>query len=165
MRRDVMRLMAMVLLAGGVTACGDDGNEGDGDGGGNETTTSEQSDPGGTEPEAGGNAAITEFCDGVQQYVDMASELQADPSNAELKSEVTELGMDVGTQGGDLSGQVPSFSAAENDEFQACETEFTIASAALLGGVTPRSTLGVAPTALPVHVAGVRRWVARWPGC
>jgi len=134
MRRDVMRLMAMVLLAGGVTACGDDGSEGDGDGGGNETTTSEQSDPGGTEPEAGGNAAITKFCDAVQQYVDKAGELQADPSNSDLKSEVTELGMDVGTQGGELAGHVPSFSAAENEKFQACGTKLTTASLPFLGG-------------------------------
>ncbi len=70
----------------------------------------------------------------MQQYVDKAGELQIDPSNSDLKSEVTELGMDVGTQGGELSGQVPSFSAAENEEFQACVAEFTTAGLALPDG-------------------------------
>lgn len=129
-----MWLMALVLLAGGLAACGGDGKKGDGGGGGSETTTSAQSDPGGTVSKAGGNAAITEFCDAVQQYVDKAGELKADPSNSDLKSEVTKLGMDVGTQGGELAGQVPSFSAAENEKFQACEAEFTRASVASLGG-------------------------------
>jgi len=129
-----MWLMALVLLAGGLAACGADGNDGDGGGGGNKTTTSAQSGPGSTVSKAGGNAAITKFCDAVQQYVDKAGELQADPSNSDLKTEVTELGMKVGAQGGELAGRVPSFSAAENEKFQACEAKFTTASLAFLGG-------------------------------
>lgn len=128
-----MWLMVLVLLAGGLTACGADGNDGGG-GEGNQTTTTAQSAPGSTGSKAGGNAAITKFCDAVQQYVDKAGKLQADPSNSGLKSEVTKLGMDVGTQGGELAGRVPSFSAAENERFQACETKFTTASVAFLGG-------------------------------
>jgi len=102
-------------------------------GGSGTSGTTVQSDPGGTRSERPtGNAAITEYCDAVQQYVDMADKLQADPSNSDLMSEVTKLGMDVGPQGGKLAGQVPSFSAAENEKFQACLAKFTTANLALL---------------------------------
>jgi len=96
--------------------------------------TTVQSDPGGTRSERpAGNAVITEYCDAVQQYVDKADKLQADPSDSDLMFEVTKLGMDVGAQGGRLAGQVPSFSAAENEKFQACLTRFTTANLAVIG--------------------------------
>ena len=133
MRRNVMRLLALVVLVGGLAACGG-GGSGGGNEGGIDTTTSEQSDQGGTDSKPGGNAAITDYCDAVQQSVDKAGELQADPSNSALKTEVTDLGIDVGTMGGELAGNVPSFSAAENEEYQGCGAEFTTASLTLLDG-------------------------------
>lgn len=116
MRRKLGWLLVLALLVGGAAACGDD----DGDGGDTTTTTEE-----GGSDSGGGNEAIQAFCDSVQELVDKAAELRDDPTNAELQQEVSDLTTQLGTDAGELSGQVGTFTPEEAEEFQGCQTDLT----------------------------------------
>ena len=116
-------MLALTLLVGGAAACSDDDDSAD-------TKTEEGSDTtaaddSGDSGDSGGNAAIQEYCDAVQELVDKSAELQDDPTNSDLQAEVTELSTALGEQATELAGVVASFSAEEAEEFQACQTDFS----------------------------------------
>lgn len=121
MRRGLAWMLALTFLVGGVAACSDD------DDGGDEATSEESggddtaADEGG---DSGGNEAIQEYCDAVQEFVAKSEELVDDPTNADLQAEVTELSTALTDQATDLAAEAPSFTPEDAEEFAACQADF-----------------------------------------
>ena len=93
--------MALALVIGGVAACGgDDGIDND-----------------------AAAADFAEYCTSVHELAAKTDQLKADPSNAELRVEVADMGESVVVETGNYAGGIEQFSDENQDTFNACQDE------------------------------------------
>lgn len=119
-RRMLGWMVVLMLLVGAGAACGDDSDDGGDDGGGSDSGNTDSGDSGG-----GGNADVQAFCESVQEYVDAAEALAADPTDADAQQTFTDLGAQLGQQATELTSS--ELSAADREDFEACQTDFSSA--------------------------------------